>query len=165
MVGISGKVERGLAVLGGLSLLGLAAMQFARVDRHDPRIDETETIEARTQMPAQIAAILHRGCRDCHTENTVWPWYSSVAPMLWLMVADVNAGREHMNFSKWGRYRLGEQLARLGTICEMVRKDKMPLWYYRPLHPSASLSGNDVAQLCAWTDSESALLAGGAGKQ
>jgi hypothetical protein len=47
--------------------------------------------------------------------------------MLWLMVADVNAGREHMNLSNWGRYRLGEQLARLSAISEMVRKDKMPL--------------------------------------
>jgi hypothetical protein len=118
-------------------------------------------------MPAQIAAILHRACRDCHTDHTDWRWYSSVAPMLWLMVADVNAGREHISLSKWGRYRLGEQLARLGTICKMVRKDKMPLWYYRSLHPSASLSGNDVVQLCGWADSESPLLvlAGGAGKK
>jgi hypothetical protein len=150
---------------GGLFLAGLAVMQFARVDRHDTRIDETETIEARTQMPTQIAGILHRACRDCHTEHTVWPWYSNVAPMLWLMVADVNAGREHMNLSKWGRYRLGEQLARLSAICEMVRKDKMPLWYYRPLHPSASLSGNDAAQLCAWADSQSTLLTRGAGEK
>jgi Haem-binding domain len=80
--------------------------------------------------------------------------------MLWLMVADVNAGREHMNFSKWGRYRLGEQIARPTAICEMVQKGKMHLWYYRPLHRSASLSGNDIAQLCAWTNSQSTQLLG-----
>jgi Haem-binding domain len=163
MVGTFRKAERGFAILGALSLAGLALMQFARIDRQDARIDESDTIEVRTRMPAQIAGILHRACRDCHTEQTVWPWYSNVAPMLWLMVADVNAGREHMNLSRWGRYRMGEQVARLNAICEMVRTDKMPLWYYRPLHPSALLSSNDVAQLCAWTDSQSIILVGGAG--
>jgi hypothetical protein len=162
MAGTLRRAGRGFAILGALSLAGLALIQVVRIDRQNTRIDETETIEVQTRMPAQIAGILHRACRDCHTEQTVWPWYSNVAPMHWLMVADVNAGREHMNLSKWGRYRVGEQIARLNGICEMVRKGKMPLWYYRPLHPSASLSANDVAQLCAWADSESTRLAGGA---
>jgi hypothetical protein len=74
----------------------------------------------------------------------------------------VNTGREHMNLSQWGRYKVGEQVARLNGICDMVRKGKMPLWYYRPLHPSVSLSANDVAQLCAWTDSQSTQLVNGA---
>ena len=148
MVGTFRKAERGFAILGALSLAGLALMQFARIDRQDARIDESDTIEVQTRMPAQIAGIVHRACRDCHTEQTVWPWYSNGTPMLWLMVADVNAGREHMNFSKCGRYRVGEQIAMLTSICEMVQKGKMPLWYYRPHHRSASLSGNDIAQLC-----------------
>jgi hypothetical protein len=93
-------------------------------------------------------------CRDCHTEQTVWPWYSRVAPMHWLTTADVYAGREHMNLSRWGRYRTGEQIAKLNAICDMVRKGKMPLWYYRPLNPSTSLSRDDVAELCAWTDAQ-----------
>ena len=154
------RAERGLAIVGALSLAGLALMQFVRVERQNARIDEADTIEVQTRMPAQIAGIVHRACRDCHTEQTVWPWYSNGTPMLWLMVADVSAGREHMNFSKWGRYRVGEQIARLTAICEMVQKGKMPLWYYRPLHRSASLSGNDIAQLCAWTNSQSTQLLG-----
>jgi heme-binding protein len=159
------KAEHGFAILGLFALAGFGLMQFVRVDRQNARIDETDTIETRTQMPVKVAAILHRACRDCHTEQTVWPWYSNVAPMLWLMAADVNTGRERMNLSRWGRYRPGEQVARLNNICEMVRRHKMPLWYYRPLHPSASLSGDDVAQLCAWTDSLSAQLTGSPGGQ
>jgi hypothetical protein len=97
-------------------------MQFARIDRQNVRIDETDTIEARMHMPTQNAGILHRACRDCHTEQTVWPWYSKVAPMHWLTTADVYAGREHMSLSKWGRHRAGEQIARLTAICDTVRK-------------------------------------------
>jgi hypothetical protein len=78
--------------------------------------------------------------------------------MLWLMTADVNAGREHMNLSRWGRYRVGEQVARLSAMCKMLQQGKMPLSYYWPLHPSASLSASDVSQLCAWTASQITLL-------
>lgn len=163
MVATLRRTERGLAILGALSLTGLALIQFARIDRQNPRVNEAETIQVLTGMPPQIAGILYRACRDCHTEQTVWPWYSNFVPMHWLMVADVNAGREHVNFSRWGRYRIGEQIARLNGICEMVRSEKMPLWYYLPLHSSASLSAKDVAQLCAWTDSQSRLLVGDAG--
>src|SRR5262249_38794214 len=126
MAGMFRKTERGFAILGILSLAGLALMQLARIERHNARIDQSDTIEVRTRMPEQIAGILHRVCRDCHTEQTVWPWYSNFAPTLWLMAADVNAGRERMNLSRWGRYRVGEQIARLNGICEMVQKNKCP---------------------------------------
>ena len=74
--------------------------------------------------------------------------------MHWLTTADLYAGREHMNLSRCGRYRTREQIAKLNAICDMVRKGKMPLWYYRPLNPPTSLSRDDVAELCAWTDAQ-----------
>ena len=92
------RAERALAIMGALALAGLAVMQFVRVECQNTTIDEAGTIEVQARMPAQIAGILHRDCRDFHTEQTVWPWYSNATPMIWLMVADVNAGREHMNF-------------------------------------------------------------------
>jgi Haem-binding domain len=130
-----------------------------RRDRHH-RDPDTNAREGRRNFAPCLPGLSHGTDR-----LTVWPWYSNVAPMLWLMAADVNTGREHMNLSRWGRYRPGEQVARLNNICAMVRRHKMPLWYYRPLHPSAALSGDDVAQLCAWTDSLSAQLTGSAGGQ
>ena len=51
------RAERGLAIVGALSLAGLALMQFVRVERQNARIDEADTIEVQTRMPAQIAGI------------------------------------------------------------------------------------------------------------
>src|SRR6185312_12833385 len=42
-----------------------------------------------------------RTCFDCHSNETVWPWYSSIAPISWLIQRDVNQGRAHLNFSEW----------------------------------------------------------------
>jgi hypothetical protein len=29
----------------------------------------------------------------------VWPWYSNIAPISWLVYRDAAEGREHFNFS------------------------------------------------------------------
>jgi len=42
-----------------------------------------------------------RACFDCHSNETVWPWYSSIAPVSWLVQRDVDEGREKLNFSDW----------------------------------------------------------------
>jgi hypothetical protein len=134
-------------------LAGGALMNVAIVDRTNQPVDPADTIEAQAQMPGNVAAILQRACRDCHSEKTHWPWYSSVAPMHWLMAADVYGGRDHLNLSRWGRYSAEERTERLIGICEMVAGNKMPLWYYKPIHPSAWLSEHDKKTVCEWVKS------------
>lgn len=47
----------------------------------------------------QIRALAQRACFDCHSNETVWPWYSYIAPIS-LRVADhVQEGRQKLNFS------------------------------------------------------------------
>ena len=31
------------------------------------------------------SALAVRACFDCHSNETVWPWYSNVAPVSWLL--------------------------------------------------------------------------------
>src|SRR5271166_3000619 len=54
--------------------------------------------------PAPVELILRRGCYDCHSNETRWPWYARVAPVSWLVIRDVNRGRKHVNFSTWDKY-------------------------------------------------------------
>ena len=49
----------------------------------------------------QTREITKRACFDCHSNETVWPWYSNIAPVSWLVYRDVSDGREHLNFSEW----------------------------------------------------------------
>lgn len=146
-------MKRSLPIIGVLAIVTFIAMQVVRPDQHNPRIDPAQTIEAQTHMPADVAAILNRACRDCHTDSTVWKWYGNVAPFSWLMVSDVNSGRNKMDFSQWTKLSKAQQEDRLKGICDEVTKGDMPLWYYRPLHSEARLSDADKQKLCDWTKS------------
>src|SRR5436309_9286609 len=85
--------------LGCLMLL----VQFIRPARTNPPVDESQTIFANTQMTPEVASILNRSCIDCHSNKTVWPWYTNVAPVSWFIVNDVNTGRQFLNLSEWGK--------------------------------------------------------------
>src|SRR5690348_13356087 len=104
---------RNFCFIGIVVVICLGLMNVARVDRTNMAVERADSIEAQTQMPRKVAAIFHRACGDCHTESTRWPWYSRVAPFLWLMTADVYGAREHMNLSRWGRYTTEERTDRL----------------------------------------------------
>src|ERR1700677_1323490 len=94
-------------------------LNVARIDRTNLPVDRAASIEAQTQVPQNVRAILQRACENCHSELTRWPWYSTVAPFEWLMTADVYGAREHLNLSRWGRYTEDEKIERLTGICEM----------------------------------------------
>ena len=86
--------------------------------------------------------LFFRACKDCHSNQTDWPWYVAVAPASWLMRWDVDEARSHFNVSEWGREENhGDEAA------ERVRKGEMPLWYYLPAHPEARLSEQELAEL------------------
>lgn len=87
----------------------------------------------------QTRELARRACFDCHSNQTVWPWYSQIAPMSWLIQKDVDEGREKMNFSEWGRAG-GERGQETDEIGEVIREGKMPPSSYLLLHPNARLS-------------------------
>lgn len=124
----------------------LAVIQFIPVERTNPPVE--------TEVPASADAreVLRRACYDCHSNETVWPWYSRVAPASWLAVRDVNEGREHVNFSTWNRLSEKERAEALEEAWEEIEEGKMPLWIYRPMHPEAKLTAADRAVLKAWSD-------------
>ncbi len=75
-----------------------------------------------------------RACFDCHSNETVWPWYSKIAPVSWLLQRDVDEGREKLNFSEWDRPQ-----EEAHESAETMREGEMPPWYY----PWARLSSEE----------------------
>jgi hypothetical protein len=90
----------------------------------------------------QTAALVKRACYDCHSNETVWPWYSYVAPVSWLIYNDVMEGRSRLNFSEWNRPQLGA-----GELAGIIQEGEMPPFQYLPMHPSARLSATEKQQL------------------
>nr|WP_290670514.1 heme-binding domain-containing protein [Ardenticatena sp.] len=92
----------------------------------------------------QTRELARRACFDCHSNETVWPWYSNVAPVSWLIQRDVDEGRQKLNFSEWNRPQ-----DELDEITEVVREGEMPPMYYVLLHPQAKLSQTEKEALIA----------------
>ena len=122
----------------------LIGIQAVPVDRSNP------PVAGEIAAPADVRPILRRACYDCHSNETVWPWYSRVAPVSWLVASDVHEGRGDMNFSAWDRMTPERQARRLREAAKRVADGDMPPWTYRLMHRGARLSAEDRATLRAW---------------
>ena len=127
-------------------------IQFVRPPRTNPPIDPARTLTAHAAVTPDAAEVLDRACRDCHSNETDWPWYSNVAPVSWFVIDHVDHGRRHFNYSNWAAYEPQEAQRLLANACVLARKDQMPLPAYTRMHSAARLSDRDIAALCEWTD-------------
>ena len=125
-----------------------AAAQFVLPERANPPAEVSRTIAAHVGTTNGLVAVLDRACRDCHSNQTVWPWYTHIAPVSWLMAYGVRQGRKAVNFSEWASYPPEVQRALLSASCRDVSTGKMP-GFYTLLHPEMRLSAQDVETICA----------------
>jgi Haem-binding domain len=144
--------------LGVAALCAFVGLQFVRPARTNPAFDPSQTIQARLNLPPEVATILDRSCRDCHSYETRWPWYSNVAPASWFLVDHVNEGRENLNLSEWGSLDNRRSSNKLEEICDEVKIGAMPMASYTWIHWSARLSPEDVKTLCDWANAERTRL-------
>lgn len=91
---------------------------------------------------AQTRDYFFRACADCHSNETVWPWYSHVAPISWLVEYDVQTGRAEFNISEWAASG-GEG----DDAAETVQDGSMPPSFYLITHPAARLSAAEKQTL------------------
>jgi hypothetical protein len=145
------KITKWLAIIVACLFI---LLQLKRPARTNPVSESSQSIEAHVQMTPQVKEILDRSCRDCHSNNTKWPWYTNVAPVSWFIVDDVNQGRERLNLSEWGRMDRDRKDKKLRQICDEVEDSAMPLPSYLRMHPNAKLSEQDKKTLCDWTAAE-----------
>jgi hypothetical protein len=113
-----------------------------------------QTILRGTQIDPETLALLQRACQNCHSQRTVWPWYSHVAPMSWLVARDVQQARLHMNLSRWQEYSSDDRVRLLSEIGSAVRNREMPVQRYVLLHPEARLTNMEREQIYNWTRNE-----------
>ncbi len=129
-----------LKILAG-AVIALAAIQLVPYgrDHKNPAVTGEPTWDS-----ARTSELFGRACKDCHSNETVWPWYSSIAPASWLTQIDVNVGRSKFNVSEWGR-TTGENEG--DKAAGEVREGKMPPFIYLPAHPEAKLTAEEKVEL------------------
>lgn len=129
----------------------LVVIQFNRPATTNRPVYPNEEIAAVLNVNQTVQSIFQRSCNDCHSNRTVWPWYSHVAPISWLVVSDVDDGRRRMNFSEWSTYTNQKSSDLLRRICKKVQDGDMPPLQYIPMHLASRLTQEDRRQICLWT--------------
>ena len=129
-----------LALLGGLFGL-MQLIPYGRTHSNPPTTKEPAWDSPRTR---ELAV---RACFDCHSNETRWPTYASIAPLSWVVQRDVDAAREVINFSEWHR---AQDLASYSGLS--VRSGGMPPTKYRVAHPESDLTEQELADLSRGLD-------------
>lgn len=138
-----------IMIRGAAGAIGclFAGMQFVPTARESEK-GRVQSVHIQEVLDPKVGAILERSCGDCHSNQTRWPWYSSIAPVSWIMSRDVTKGRAKLNFSEWTQEPKSMNARR--EICDAVSDGSMPLRAYTLLHRDARLSEPDVDLICSW---------------
>ncbi len=125
-------------------LVGVAALVLAQAVPYGRDHSNPPVTRAAKWPPGPGEQLAEQSCYDCHSNLTKWRWYSNIAPVSWLVQHDVEDGRGVLNFSEWDRGQPS-----LGEVVEQVSGGEMPPTQYTLIHPSASLSSSEKAELVA----------------
>jgi len=93
--------------------------------------------------------LLKKACFDCHSNETLHPWYVKL-PLFSIVIAHhINEGREELNFSRWNEMDWKKKNKKLKHVLEEVGEGEMPPMSYKLLHPEARLTEADISALRA----------------
>jgi cytochrome c553 len=143
-------VRRGFAGLIAVASAALALTTAISDGSRNQTVSE-KSLLAGSNVPLPVRAILRRACGDCHSENTVWPWYAHIPPISGQIRSDVAAGRAFMDLSKWNDYTEGERRGFRVAIGAAIQNRLMPPPKYVWMHRDARLSSDELELVKAWT--------------
>lgn len=116
-------------------------------------------ISKTVSMPVYVQSILSKSCYDCHSNNTQYPWYTSIQPGGWFMDYHVRNGKEELNFSDFGSYSKRRQESKLKSIASQIEEDAMPLSSYTLMHSNTRLSPEEKNAIIQWANNTMDSLA------
>lgn len=128
----------------------LLVIQLIRPEKTNPPIDETLALKA----PQAVMNVLKTSCYDCHSHETIWPFYAEIAPLSWNIIGHVNDGRKALNFSKWGEIAPDIKIKRLKRAIKTVNNGMMPLENYLLLHEEAKLNNEQKKIIVDWCNDQ-----------
>lgn len=147
-------MKKALKIAAVVVVIGFIAIQFFGIYKTNPPIVETETLEAAVAVPPDISLILGRSCNDCHSNKTIYPWYTTIQPGGWFMKGHIDDGRNELNFSKFNTFEKKKKIRKLEEVCSEVESAQMPLPSYLWIHRDAVLSESERKAICDWTKTE-----------
>lgn len=131
-------------------LIGFVAIQVFRPAKNQSSQPSGHEVTKVFPVPDDVMTLLKASCYDCHSNNTVYPWYSNLQPVAWWLANHVSEGKRALNFDELETYPPNRMFKRLGDIQKEVREDEMPLSSYTLIHRYAILNGTQKRSLMDW---------------
>ncbi|WP_222984455.1 heme-binding domain-containing protein [Flagellimonas meishanensis] len=148
------KIAKKIAIVLLVILIG---MQFYRPDKNMATGDYVSAFETETQPGPEVQKVLETTCYDCHSDNTVYPWYNNIAPISYWIDGHIEEGKEHLDFSDWANYSAKKKDHKLEELVEEIEEGEMPLKEYTWTHQDARLSEDQRKALMDWATKTRAL--------
>jgi hypothetical protein len=135
-----------------LLLVLFIIIQFFHPGKNVSSTPSEKHISKTFAVPGGVQVILDKSCADCHSNNTVYPWYVHLQPVDWWMNGHVRDGKEELNFDEFASYSLRRQFRKFEEIGDQVREEEMPLSSYTLIHRDAILSEDQREALLKWSE-------------
>lgn len=133
-------------------LVVLVLIQFYPTDKPMVSAENPKDLIINNKVPENVATILRAACYDCHSNETIYPWYANIAPLKWNIYSHIVEGRENLNFSEWEAISKADMVEVLDDISVVVVDEEMPLKPYILLHSEANLSLEDRETISEWAE-------------
>lgn len=136
-------------ILLGL-LVVLVVIQFIRPEKNQDTRVSVNDITTKYAVPSDVHTVLKRVCFDCHSNNTVYPWYDNIQPVAWWLHHHIEEGKEELNFSEFATYSPKKARHKLEEVGEAVTEGWMPLGSYLWIHHDAKLKPEEAKLVADW---------------
>jgi hypothetical protein len=131
-------------------VIGFVLIQFVPVEKTNPPINLDHDVKA----DQEVMTLLKNSCFDCHSNETKWPYYSSIAPVSFFVASHVHDARKALNFSEWTQIKSERKVDRLKRAIKTVNNEMMALPSYVYAHENAKLTRSQKDTLINWFKAE-----------
>ncbi len=133
-------------------LIIFVVIQFIRPEKNIHPGPQPADISTLYPIPADVDSILSVACKDCHSNNTRYPWYNNIQPVAWFLANHVKDGKSSFNLNEFATYPLARQYDKIEEIKKQIDKGDMPLSSYTLIHKDAILSDAQKNKVVSWSE-------------
>lgn len=133
-------------------LIILIVIQFIKPQKNIHSDAAPADISTLYPVPADVDSILTIACKDCHSNNTRYPWYNNLQPVAWYLANHVKDGKRSFNLNEFATYPVARQYDKIEEIKKQIDKNEMPLSSYTLIHRDAILSDAEKKAIINWSE-------------
>jgi hypothetical protein len=133
-------------------LIVLIVIQFIKPQKNIHAGPQPADISTLYPLPADVDSLLVIACKDCHSNNTRYPWYNNFQPVAWFLANHVKDGTNSFNLNEFATYPVARQYDKIEEIKKQIDKGDMPLSSYTIIHRDAKLTDAEKKVIISWSE-------------